>query len=110
MSEKKKNDLKRLIFYDTTRRHVELKIRLGHDDMTQSEFFRALVTGYLNKNELIIQYLDGHRENKKIQSKTKIQKSRKLIDEGKEVRQRFSLDDDERDNIFDLIAEEHPDL
>jgi hypothetical protein len=106
----KKGDLKRLIFYDTCKRHVELKIRLDHDDMTQSEFFRAMVTGYLSNNDLIIEYLNGHRELNLIQSKTKIDSSKKLIKKGKELKQRFSLDEGEKDNIFDLIAEEHPDL
>ena len=106
----KKDDLKRLIFYDTRKRHVELKIRLDHDDMTQSEFFRAMVTGYLSNNDLIFEYLNNHRESNSIQSKTKIESSKKLIKKGKDLKQKFSLDDGEKDNIFDLIAEEHPDL
>ena len=106
----KKGDLKRLVFYDKTHRHVELKIRLDHDDMTQSEFFRSLITGYLNKNEYIIQYLRDYRSTNNIQSKAKIKNSKKLIDKGKDVETKFSLNDGEKQNIFDLIAEEHPDL
>ena len=109
MSEKK-DDLKRLVFYDTIRRHVELKIRLDHDGMSQSEFFRTFITGYLSKNELIIQYLDDYRESNSNQSKAKIQNSHKLIKKGKDIERKFSLNDNEKDNIFDLIAEEHPEL
>ena len=109
MSEKK-DDLKRLMFYDTPRRHVELKIRLDHDDMTQSEFFRALVTGYLSKDDMIIEYLKNYRERNNIQSKAKIKNSQKLINKGKDVERKFSLNENEKENIFDLIAEEHPDL
>ena len=106
----KKDDLKRLIFYDTTRRHIELKIRLDHDDMTQSEFFRAMVTGYLSHDDSINEYLNNYRKLNSIQSKSKIEKSDKLIRKGKETTQKFCLDENERDNIFDLIAEEHPDI
>jgi hypothetical protein len=101
---------KRLVFYDTESRHVELKIRLDHDDLSQSEFFRAMVTGYISKDELILSYLDKYRQSNIIQSKAKIQSSQKLIQKGRKTMQKFIIDEDERDNIFDLIAEEHPDL
>jgi len=104
------DDVKRVVFYDTEARHVELKIRLDHDDMSQSEFFRAMVTGYISKNELILSYIDDYRESNIIQSKTKIQNSQKLIQKGRKTMQKFVIDEDERDNIFDLIAQEHPDL
>ena len=103
-------DTKRIVFYDTQARHVELKIRLDHDDLTQSEFFRAMVTGYISKNELILSYLDGYRESNIIQSKTKIQNSQKLIKKGRDTMQKFVINEDEKNDIFDLIAEEHPDL
>ena len=106
----KKDDLKRLVFYDKTHRHVELKIRLDHDDLTQSEFFRSLVTGYLNKNEHIICYINDYRAGKGIQSKAKIKNSQRLLKKGKDLAAKFSLDDGEKQDIFDLIAEEHPDL
>ena len=106
----KKDDLKRLVFYDKTHRHVELKIRLDHDDMTQSEFFRSLITGYLDKNEHIIQYLNDYRLTNNIQSKAKIKNSKKLIHKGRDVETKITLNDGEKQNIFDLIAEEHPDL
>ncbi len=106
----KKDDVKRLVFYDTTHRHVQLKIRLDHDDMTQSQFFRALITGYLCKDDLIMKYFDKYRLQNNVQSKAKIQNSKKLINKGNQVKDKFLLDESEKDNIFDLIAEEHPDL
>ena len=106
----KKGDVKRLVFYDTTHRHVELKIRLDHDDMTQSEFFRALITGYLSKDDLIMEYFNNYRLQHSIQSKTKVYNSQKLINEGKQTKDKFLLNENEKDNIFDMIAEEHPDL
>ena len=106
----KKEDVKRLVFYDTTHRHVQLKIRLDYDDMTQSQFFRALITGYLSKDDLIMKYFDKYRLQNNVQSKAKVQNSKKLINKGNQVKDKFLLDESEKDNIFDLIAEEHPDL
>jgi hypothetical protein len=54
--------------------------------------------------------LDKYRQSNIIQSKAKIQSSQKLIQKGRKTMQKFIIDEDERDNIFDLIAEEHPDL
>ena len=101
---------KKIMFYDTDKRHAELKIRLQHDSLKQSEFFRAVVTAYIQKNPLFLEFLNDYKDSNKIQSKEKIKKSNKLIEEGREVEKKFNLKDDEKDNIFDLIAREHPDL
>ena len=101
---------KKIIFYDTDKRHVELKIRLQHDSLKQSEFFRAVVTAYIEKNPLFLQFLDDYREQNSTQSKQKIKKSNKLIEKGRKLEKKFKLKDDEKECIFDLIARAHPDL
>ena len=40
---------KKIVFNDTDKRHADLKIRLQHDDLRQAEFFRAMITGYINR-------------------------------------------------------------
>ena len=47
---------KKIVFYDSDKRHAELKIRLKHDKLTQAEFFRTLVTGYLDKDEDVLRF------------------------------------------------------
>ena len=42
--------------------------------------------------------------------KDNIKKSRKLIDEGIENAKKFSFEDSEIENIFDLIEKEYPEL
>ena len=39
---------KKVVFYDTDKRHANLKIRLHYDGLTQAGFFRGMVTGYLD--------------------------------------------------------------
>tara|TARA_R100001509_G_scaffold151140_1_gene110401 strand:- start:350 stop:679 length:330 start_codon:yes stop_codon:yes gene_type:complete len=101
---------KKIVFSDTDKRHADLKIRLQYDDLTQSEFFRAMVTGYIEKDSRLLDYLYEWRELNKGYSKAKRTKSERLIRKGGEIKSKFGLDKDEIESIFDLLEEEHPDL
>jgi len=101
---------KKIIFKDTDVRHAQLKVRLQRDGMTQAEFFRSLISGYLNEDRYMMDYIRRYKEENKIQSKRilgVIEKDDKASDD---LMSKFGIQDDELENIFDLIAEEHPDL
>ena len=97
---------KRIVFTENDHRHAQLVVRLKHDGMKQSEFFRSLVTGYLAGDDRIQSYID---EVSKL-SKTRKAKSNTLRKNGKQTANDFGFTDGEIDNIFDLIEEEYPDL
>ena len=105
-----KEKQKRIIFNDTDVRHAQLKIRLERDGLSQAEFFRAYITAYLEKDEEIIDFIRSYKERKGIQAK----RSRKVIakedEDQNSLMSKFGIKDEELENIFDLIAEEHPDL
>ena len=101
---------KKITFYDTEKRQVDLRTRLRYDGMNQSQFFRAMITGYLEKNDSIIGYVMKYKEENSIQSKNKRAKSKKIIDAGKKVERQFALRDDDIEDIFDLLEQEHPEL
>jgi chloramphenicol O-acetyltransferase len=101
---------KKIMFYDTDKRHAELKIRLQHDSLKQSEFFRAVVTAYIEKDDLFSEFINEYKAKNKTQSKERIEKSKKSIEKGREIEKKFNLKEDEKENIFDLIAQEHPEL
>ena len=61
--------VKRVAFEDTDIRHAQLKVRLDYDGLSQAQFFRALVTGYLDKDKNIISFIKNYKSNNKIQSK-----------------------------------------
>tara|TARA_R110002012_G_scaffold300517_1_gene500339 strand:- start:109 stop:444 length:336 start_codon:yes stop_codon:yes gene_type:complete len=103
-------DLKKIYFEELDKRHADLKILLHADGIRQGEFFRLMVSGYLEKDERIISYVEEHRTKKNIQSKDKRTKTKKLRQVGKETTSKFALDKGEIESIFDLIAEEHPEL
>jgi hypothetical protein len=91
--------------------HENLKIRLFYDEIkTQSEFFRYCVESYLEQAPLFVAFLDDYKINKKIQSKARTLKSRKLHDKGKKLMEELALTNDEVQNIFDILEEELPEL
>tara|TARA_R110000824_G_scaffold9458_1_gene42319 strand:+ start:219 stop:551 length:333 start_codon:yes stop_codon:yes gene_type:complete len=91
--------------------HENLKIRLFYDEIkTQSEFFRYCVESYLDQDALFVAFLDEYKINKKVQSKVRTLKSKKLRTAGKKLMEELALTDDEVQNIFDILEEELPEL
>ena len=52
---------KKVVFYDTDKRFADLKIRLGHDKISQAQFFRSIVTGYIEQDEDILNFIDRYK-------------------------------------------------
>ena len=98
---------KKIVFQDSDKRHAELIIRLRHDGITQVNFFQCMITGYLEKDKRIIDYITSVKENLAKQGKQKIIKTKALIDKGYELEDMFNLTDEEKEKIFDMIAKEH---
>ena len=101
---------KRIVFDDTDTRHARLRVQLERDGLTQAEFFRAYISAYLDKNENIMTFITDYKlHNNKGQKR-----SIKIIQKEEQVREqlmsKFGIGDEELEDIFDLIAEEHPDL
>lgn len=98
---------KKVAFVENTNQHAKLILKLRHDGVTQSKFFRAMIAGYIDGDERIQSYIDDI----KTQNKKKKAKSKQLRDKGKQNMKDFGLlNDGEIENIFDLIEEEHPEL
>jgi hypothetical protein len=97
---------KRIVFTETDHRHAQLVLKLKHDGVKQSEFFRSIVTAYIAGDERIQMYVDEVSSL----SKERRTKSKKLRAAGKQKIADFGFTDGEIDNIFDLIEEEHPEL
>ena len=105
MNEYGKRD-KRVIFQDTDKRHAELKIKLHYDGLSQSEFFREIVSAYLKEDPLIIEIVDSIKEraDKQKQRQRNITKKDRQIAEQTETN--FALNNSEVESIFDLLEKE----
>ena len=97
---------KRVVFTENDHRHAKLLLRLKHDSLTQAAFFRHLITAYIEGDERIVNYIDEVRT----ESKSRKAKTKRLREKGKTRADELGLSDQQVVDIFDLIAEEHPDL
>jgi len=100
------NLTKQIAFWDNDHRQAQLIIRCRHDGLTQAAFFRHIITGYIRGDERLQSYIDEVRE----MGESRKKKSRTLKKKGDKMVKDLSLTDGEVDNIFDLLAEEFPDL
>ena len=101
---------KRIAFDDTDIRHAQLKIRLQQDNLSQAEFFRALITGYIEKDGNLAKFISNYKEDNSVQSKRKRKTMQNDLDKADHLMGKFGIGDDELENIFDLIAKDNPDL
>ena len=105
-----KDKAKRIVFESSTHKHAQLKVRLQFDSLTQAEFFRSLIEGYLNKDSRILEFVEDYRASKGKGSKRNNKYRKKDNEKAEDLLQKFGIKDDELENIFDLIEEEFPDL
>ncbi len=109
MEEYGKNE-KRISFMDNDKRNAEMIVRLKHDGLTKTRFFRAILTGYLERDSAIVDFIERVKEENNLQSKNKTRKVKQLEEKGKQNKTKFGLDEGEIENIFDMLEKEHPDL
>ncbi len=94
---------KKIMFYDSEDRQTKLRLRCQFDGMNQSQFFRMMISGYLESDPLIYDYIKKAKERYKIQGKNKIDKIDRLKRLSDETKNKFALEKSEIENIFDLI-------
>tara|TARA_R110002110_G_scaffold320515_2_gene533243 strand:+ start:151 stop:483 length:333 start_codon:yes stop_codon:yes gene_type:complete len=107
-----KNDIdygnltKKIVFVENDHRQAQLIIKLQHAGMTQSAFFRHLITGFLSGDPRLISYIDDVSDYSKVRKA----KTKRLREEGQTTLKESGLSEQQLVDIFDIIAEEHPDL
>ena len=81
------NLTKRIVFTENDHRHAQLVLKLKYLRITQSSFFRHIITGLLNDDSRVLEYTN------EIAFKSKIRKakSKKLVEKGKAKFKRFCL-------------------
>ena len=103
-------EYKKLCFTCANKSHADLKIRLMHDGLSQGALFRIVMHGYIQQDENVMVFIDNFKERYGIPNKVHIRKSKNLRSQGRQLTEHFALKPDELEDIFDLIAQEHPDL
>jgi len=94
---------KKLMFYDSLGRQTKLRIRCDFDGFTQSQFFRMMITGYIENNDLICDYIRECKEKYGIQGQQKRNKIDQIQKKAEETNKKFKLEGNEIENIFDIL-------
>ena len=97
---------KRIVFTENDHRHAKLIVRLRYDSLTQSNFFRHVITAYLNGDERIQSLVDEVKQ----QSLKRKASSRRMAKSGQEKAKDLGLSSAEVENIFDALEQEFPEL
>ena len=104
-------DVKSIRFWVYDDDHARLIIRLRHNKLRASQFFRAVIDGVIEEDPNLMAFLDNYVVEHKILSRKRFAKSLKLRKKGEEKLEDWRLlDDADKENLFDLIAQEFPDL
>ena len=90
---------------------VNFKLKLHHHGLTQSNFLRGVVKAFLQDDAQFMEWFETWKlRNSKIKASHHHKKSDKLYEQGKEIADKFGINDGEIEDIFDVIAKEHPEL
>ena len=103
---------KQILFLETEKRHADLKIKLKHYGISQSDFIRGCISGLINDDEQFLQFFFKVLEEKSYRKSSKNRKkNEEMITKGlNTIDEDFNLKDSEIENIFDIIEKDHPDL
>tara|TARA_R110002126_G_scaffold282445_1_gene430890 strand:+ start:546 stop:869 length:324 start_codon:yes stop_codon:yes gene_type:complete len=101
---------KKIQFTDTDIRHAQLKIRLERENITQADFFRACISGMSDNDKDLMKFVRRYKDENNIGRKRDQKVSTKEDEHSEDIMLKFGIKDEELENIFDLIAEEHPEL
>ena len=101
---------KKVIFEDYEDNYANLKIRLRHDRLRQSEFFSFLVAKYISCDPSIMLMIEDLKMSLGRVGKKRIKMVADDIKEGEALLEKLGISKTDKENLFDLIEKEHPDL
>ena len=80
---------------------VDLKIKLHHHGVTQAAFLLGAVKAFLQDDAQFMEWFEAWKlRNSKIKASHHHKKSDKLYEQGKELSDKFGINDGELDNLF----------
>jgi hypothetical protein len=110
MPNKYAKDTKKFTFYAKDELHAKFKVRMQYHSLTQSELLRACVEAVVNKDPIMEMFIDHYKEENNKQSKKQRNNIIKDQEKSKELLEDLGLGEGDIDNIFDIIAKEHPEI
>jgi len=90
--------------------YVRMIMKLEYEKLTKTEFFRAIVHGFIDDDKDINSFITRYKEDKQIDSKRSRRMIKKQRDEASAIDRKFALSPEDIENIFDLIDSEEEDV
>lgn len=97
---------KKIMFYDSEDRQIKLRVRCNFDGITQSQFFRMMITGYVENDLHLSEYIKSCKEKYQIHGLQKRIKNDQMQKQKQLLNKKFALGQEEVENIFDIIETE----
>jgi hypothetical protein len=93
-----------VLYYDSTDSvYVNLIMKLEYEKLTKTEFFRAIVDGFIHDDKNIAAFVENYKEAKQIDHKRSRRMIKKEREKSDEIDKKFALSPEDIENIFDLI-------
>ena len=102
----KPEDAKAIVFNSLEPLDIELRIKLKFDDITKFWFFNEYIKAYLLDDPLLQPFIQKVKETSMMARKHRLKKNRQLLEKEKDIINRFGLDPNDIEDIFDLIESE----
>lgn len=96
---------KKIVFYESDKRCADFKIALDRDHLSQANFFRYIIQGYINGDKNILAYVDKIKSKKLKMPKAWERASRAKRQLAERQMRDLNLSEEELLSIFDLIEE-----
>ena len=106
MSEK----TKKVIFSIPENDKAKFKVQLHYDNLSQRQFLEGIIKAYTDKDEDFMNFIATLKKSLQVQSNPQLAKVSKNRAEAQATKDKFALEDDEVENIFDILEQEYPDL
>jgi len=93
-------------FEDKDGNLARLIVKLRHEGLSRAEFYRAITLGFIEDNPLLDDFILSYKEKKDYFRKNRQKILAKERVQTQETVERFGLDPNEIEDMFDLIEEE----
>jgi len=90
--------------------YVRMIMKLEYEKLTKTEFFRAIVHGFIDDDKDINSFIARYKEDRQVDSKRSRRMIKKQRDEADAIDRKFALSPEDIENIFDLIDSEEEDV
>mgnify|MGYP001808215458 FL=1 len=89
---------------------ANLRIKLKFDDLTKFWFFNEYIKAYLLEDPTLMPFIEKIKESSMLARKFRLKKSKEIRKKEQDIINRFGLNQDDIEDIFDMIERGEEDI